>query len=119
MIDETGNKYGRLTVIRPYSTSRKGIVWLCRCDCGRDVAVYGTLLRNGTTRSCGCYRHMTHEERRATGLKPYSYQARTASNNDADKLLKMLKDCRNELCLKCGNYKQAHNGACDGCRWYR
>ena len=28
-----------------------------------------------------------------------------------------LKDCRNELCLKCGNYKQAHNGACDGCRW--
>jgi len=26
-------------------------------------------------------------------------------------------DCRNELCLKCGNYKQAHNGACDGCRW--
>lgn len=28
-----------------------------------------------------------------------------------------LKDCRNELCLKCGDYKQAHNGACDGCRW--
>lgn len=28
-----------------------------------------------------------------------------------------LKDCRNELCLKCGNYKQKHLGACDGCRW--
>ena len=28
-----------------------------------------------------------------------------------------FRDCRNELCLKCGNYKQAHNGACDGCRW--
>ena len=28
-----------------------------------------------------------------------------------------LKDCRNELCLKCGNYKLAHKGACDGCRW--
>ena len=27
-----------------------------------------------------------------------------------------LKDCRNELCLKCGNYKQKHLGACDGCR---
>lgn len=28
-----------------------------------------------------------------------------------------LKDCRNELCLKCGQYKTAHNGSCDGCRW--
>lgn len=28
-----------------------------------------------------------------------------------------LDAMRNELCFKCGNYKQAHNGACDGCRW--
>ena len=24
---------------------------------------------------------------------------------------------RNELCFKCGNYREAHNGSCDGCRW--
>lgn len=24
---------------------------------------------------------------------------------------------RNELCYKCGNYREAHNGACNGCRW--
>lgn len=28
-----------------------------------------------------------------------------------------LKDCRNELCLRCGQYKTAHLGSCDGCRW--
>ena len=28
-----------------------------------------------------------------------------------------LNDCRNELCLKCEDYKQRHLGACDGCRW--
>ena len=28
-----------------------------------------------------------------------------------------LRDARNELCLQCGKYKQAHNGACDGCKW--
>lgn len=28
-----------------------------------------------------------------------------------------FKDCRNELCLKCGQYKTAHLGSCDGCRW--
>ena len=28
-----------------------------------------------------------------------------------------LKDCVNELCLKCGSYLEEHLGACDGCRW--
>ena len=28
-----------------------------------------------------------------------------------------LKDCVNELCLRCGQYKEAHKGACDECRW--
>lgn len=32
-------------------------------------------------------------------------------------LLKELKNCRNELCLKCGNYHEAHKGACDDCRY--
>ena len=28
-----------------------------------------------------------------------------------------LDAMRNELCCKCGKYREAHNGACDGCRW--
>jgi hypothetical protein len=28
-----------------------------------------------------------------------------------------LKQARNELCLKCGSYREAHLGACDGCRY--
>lgn len=31
--------------------------------------------------------------------------------------MQQLRDCRNELCLKCGDYKNAHKGACDDCRW--
>lgn len=34
-----------------------------------------------------------------------------------ERLLTIIKDCRNELCLMCGKYKEAHLGACDGCRW--
>lgn len=30
---------------------------------------------------------------------------------------KELDALRNELCLKCGNYTLAHEGACNGCRW--
>lgn len=28
-----------------------------------------------------------------------------------------LHTMKNELCQYCGKYKQAHNGACDGCKW--
>ncbi len=28
-----------------------------------------------------------------------------------------LHAMNNELCQYCGKYKQAHEGACDGCRW--
>ena len=30
---------------------------------------------------------------------------------------KEIDALRNELCLKCGRYRDAHKGACDGCRW--
>lgn len=28
-----------------------------------------------------------------------------------------FRDCRNELCFRCGEYRNRHNGACNGCRW--
>lgn len=28
-----------------------------------------------------------------------------------------FRTCRNELCLRCGQYKTKHLGSCDGCRW--
>lgn len=34
-----------------------------------------------------------------------------------DQAAQNFRDCRNELCLKCGEYRQRHLGACDGCRW--
>lgn len=33
--------------------------------------------------------------------------------------VKEIDALRNELCLKCGNYTLAHEGACNGCRWRR
>lgn len=34
-----------------------------------------------------------------------------------DKLAADRKALINELCQHCGKYKQAHEGACDGCKW--
>ncbi len=54
--DETGKRYGGLTVIKQIgSNSSRQITWVCKCDCGVTTIVSGTLLRTGQKRSCGCF----------------------------------------------------------------
>lgn len=36
-----------------------------------------------------------------------------------DRLRGEYKTALNELCLKCGSYRERHNGACDGCRFLK
>ena len=47
------------------------------------------------------------------GLAEFIYE----HNKQILNLQSELKNCRNELCLKCGSYREAHLGACDGCRY--
>lgn len=55
MKDETGKKYGRLTVVKlDHIDRKKGAMWLCACECGCTTVVTGNRLRIGKTRSCGC-----------------------------------------------------------------
>jgi hypothetical protein len=55
-IDITGQKFTRLTVLRISHRSKDRVVyWLCKCDCGNELAVHGYSLRKGRSRSCGCY----------------------------------------------------------------
>ena len=56
-IIETGNRYGRWTVMAFSHTQPVGFKWwLCRCDCGAEKAVRQHALRHGISSSCGCYR---------------------------------------------------------------
>ena len=56
LIDETGNKYGRLIVLGRSGADIWGAAqWLCECACGNKVVVRGASLRRGNgTKSCGC-----------------------------------------------------------------
>jgi hypothetical protein len=60
-IDLTNQKFGRLTVIkridnRKASGGQTRVMWLCKCDCGKETGVASCELKNGSTQSCGCYR---------------------------------------------------------------
>lgn len=57
--DITGLRFGKLTAVRPTQerSSRGCTVWLCRCDCGREVKVQLEQLTSGLRKSCGCLSH--------------------------------------------------------------
>lgn len=56
VINEVGNKYGKLTVLERVYNEKDPThaFWLCKCDCGKEVIVKGRNLRSGHTKSCGC-----------------------------------------------------------------
>ncbi len=57
-LDITNIRFGKLTAIKPngfyQSPSRKHILWLCKCDCGKEKTIRLNSLRSGIVRSCGC-----------------------------------------------------------------
>ncbi len=68
----TGKQFGMLTVLQEAKreNSRKRY-WLCRCQCGKETVVEESHLKNGHTKSCGCYRRMVQQKRSRdlTGLR--------------------------------------------------
>lgn len=53
--DLTGKTFGRLKVAGFSSIRNKKTYWSCRCECGNDCDVRADQLKDGTTRSCGCF----------------------------------------------------------------
>lgn len=58
-----GQKFGKLTVIERSNNyvSPKGqsqVMYICKCDCGKEVEVASSSLQQGFTNSCGCLRSM-------------------------------------------------------------
>lgn len=55
LIDITGNKYGKLTVVRRAENGPGGVArWECLCECGHTSIVSGRNLKSGAVKSCGC-----------------------------------------------------------------
>ena len=54
--DITGNKYGKLTPIKPMDirASNGSIVWECICDCGKTTYATVSNLKRGHKKTCGC-----------------------------------------------------------------
>ena len=56
-INLLGQRFGRFVVLAeaPKRPQSRSAYWHCRCDCGTERVVEGKSLRNGSSKSCGCY----------------------------------------------------------------
>ena len=46
IINLAGKRFGRLTVMSENGRSKQGnVLWLCQCDCGKDVTVNSSYLK--------------------------------------------------------------------------
>ena len=64
LVDVTGFKSGKLTVICELEERDKyGLkLWLCSCECGRSIKTTGSAIKRGRVRSCGCMRYETRKK---------------------------------------------------------
>lgn len=69
LIDMTGKKIGRLTVICREGTYQRPSgneepTWRCVCECGNEVVVHASNLKKRNTLSCGCLQGESRKEPR-------------------------------------------------------
>ena len=74
-IDLTGQRFGRLVVVSRAESKNQRTMWNCVCDCGKKVVVGSKDIRNGKTKSCGCYHKDNYAQPpRMIGRKNPSYK---------------------------------------------
>ena len=104
VIDETGNRYGRLLVLsRSEKMAGTKATWECKCDCGNKTIVDGDKLRRNHTRSCGCYHKDRNIKHGLHGSKIYNAY------------ISMINRCYNEKNENYKNYGGRGITVCD--RW--
>ena len=130
LIDLTGQKFGRLTVLSRSENRKERTYWLCRCDCGKEISVYGYALKSGNTRSCGCIKSEKSKEfvkklhlkldkhprfNDLTGMKFNMLTAISWSVHKSGRIeWKCRCDCGNETSVLALNLTRGHTTSC-GC----
>lgn len=108
-------KFGKLTVLDWQGQGK----WLCKCDCGNEVAVQTDNLKNGNTKSCGCYQK---EQTSKASFKDLTNQRfgklvvveRVGNNRFGHINYKCQCDCGGITIVDANNLRQGNTNSC-GC----
>lgn len=116
--DYVGMKFGKLLVIsEAIRETTKTKYWTCQCDCGNVVGRAGQVLREGTSKHCGC-EPRKGRPRDIAGQRFGSLLAiksTGAKNSIGNFIWEFLCDCGNTHVAPAGNYVYSGRGACKHC----
>lgn len=109
LIDLTGSRFGRLTVIERAPNKNGRVQWVCQCDCGNKVIVSRNSLRSGTTQSCGCLKIIDLAGKHFGKLLVLKYVGQDKAHNA---LWLCRCDCGNEKVISTKNllHSNKHSG---------
>lgn len=113
-IVNSGDRFGRLTIVKEVEKSGNYRNFLCRCDCGNEKIVAMSALRRGYTRSCGCLMsEAKHAPKPSKQSENYLYRKSRLYNIWCD----MRKRCTNKNCRAYRWYGLRGIKVCQ--EWYR
>lgn len=115
-VDISGQRYGKLTALYRDDTARP-VRWICRCDCGKEIAVSVYSLKGGITKSCGCLKHEP-----ASNAKDYSGKVfglltaveRLPQYKRGETHYRCICQCGKTKIVSSGNLVQGHVRTCGG-----
>ena len=130
LIDLTGNKYGRLTVLYKDNNRKtnNGSYWVCQCECGKIKSIKSSSLRRGEIVSCGCYRNektYIGNEKHRDHLEGQRFGKLTVIKRDMTKPKGIVYwicqcDCGNVISVQSSNLKCKNENRTISCGcWHR
>lgn len=122
--DITGQKFGRLTAIRPTDKRvNNSIVWIFQCDCGNTKEIPAYYVVNNGVQSCGCLKRETDKQPKGNikdeiGNKygHLTVVARAGSNIGGQAMWECECDCpaKTHIIVLGNNLRRGHTVSC-GC----
>lgn len=102
-MDLTGQRFVRLTVVkfvRQLETAGRHRIWLCRCDCGKEIEARQNSLRTGNTKSCGCLQ----KEKAGLRFRTHGHADHNGNNTTYNCWRNMRRRCYTESSKDYKNY---------------
>jgi very-short-patch-repair endonuclease len=117
-IDETGNVYGKLTVLRrgPNRANSAAAFWWCWCDgCESEVLIRGATLREGNARQCQpCGKRATFLDEAGKTYGKW-FVIERAPSRWGTTLWRCRCECGNESDVSGGGLRSGHSKQCRKC----
>jgi hypothetical protein len=116
--DLTNIQFDRLTAIKPVGKNKHNkTLWLCRCNCGKEIVTSVGSLKKGHTRSCGCLHKELIKSSRTNKVGKKFYRLLvledTGKNTEDGNAILLCKcDCGK---IKEVNSRQLYNGGTKSC----